>query len=369
MDCDSNWSLEQFDVNLISLLVAKNATGKTRTLNVITSLISLISNQMNVGSSEASWDVEIADAEDVYHYELTASDYVVTKELLTLNGDILINRTNSKCEMFFAGLNQVVSTDLPDAELAVTRRDKTQHPYLEKIYSWAINTYKFNFSTPMGRDQTVVFIEKDKIKDNKPKHLQHVSLGAILKYAIDNFNKEFRTKLRKDMAFIGYDIVDVELQQLTGKSQSDSDTITNVIAIQEAGLKCFTMQGSVSNGMFRALSLLMRLNYLELAKLPSSVIIDDIGEGLDFERSRLLIQLIIEKAKQSSFQLIMSTNDRFVMNEVSLDYWNILERNGHECNVINMQNSPGLFENFSFTGLNNFDLLKTEFFKKKEFYH
>ena len=174
--------------------------------------------------------------------------------------------------------------------------------------------------------------------------------------------------LCEDMSYIGYEILDVELQQLTGKTQTDSDTITNVIAIKEADLKCLTLQHAVSNGMFRALSLLMRLNYLELAQLPSSVIIDDIGEGLDFERSKLLIQLIIEKANRNKFQLLMSTNDRFVMNEVSLDYWNILERDKQKCRVINMQNAQALFENFAFTGLNNFDLLQMEFFKQKDFY-
>lgn len=369
MDNDSSWELERFDVSLISLFVAKNATGKSRTLNVISALMKLISGDMDVQFTSASWDVEISDDKDVYCYKLDVEEQSIKKELLTLNGKVLIDRNDNNCEMYFAELERTVSTSHSENVLAITRRDKLQHPYLENIINWASNTYKFDFSTSMGREQTVVFIERENKSDIK--RLQNVSLGAILKYAIDNFDKQFRDNLRKDMASIGYSILDVELQQLVGQSQNknNSEMITNIIAIQEEGLSCFTIQNCVSNGMFRALSLLMRLNYLELAKLPTSVIIDDIGEGLDFERSQSLINLIIEKANKNQFQLIMSTNDRFVMNEVSLDYWNILQRENHTCSVVNMANSPKLFENFSFTGLNNFDLLKTEFFKNQEFYH
>jgi ABC-type lipoprotein export system ATPase subunit len=49
------------------------------------------------------------------------------------------------------------------------------------------------------------------------------------------------------------------------------------------------------------------------------VLIDDIGEGLDYERSSNLIKLLLKKMKKESIQLIMSTNDRFVMNNIPYD--------------------------------------------------
>ena len=70
------------------------------------------------------------------------------------------------------------------------------------------------------------------------------------------------------------------------------------------------------NGMFRALSIIVQVNYSVLADTPSCILIDDIGEGLDFERSCDLIDVLISKAKNSSVQLLMATNDRFV-NESS----------------------------------------------------
>jgi hypothetical protein len=54
-----------------------------------------------------------------------------------------------------------------------------------------------------------------------------------------------------------------------------------------------------------------------MMKTPATILIDDIGEGLDFDRSSRLIKLLIEIAeKNENIRLIMSTNDRFVMNAV-----------------------------------------------------
>jgi len=55
-------------------------------------------------------------------------------------------------------------------------------------------------------------------------------------------------------------------------------------------------------------------------------LIDDIGEGLDYERSKKLIDLIIQKAKKYAVQLIMTTNDRFVINKTPLEYWLVIKR-------------------------------------------
>ena len=93
--------------------------------------------------------------------------------------------------------------------------------------------------------------------------------------------------------------------------------------------------------------------------------IDDIGEGLDFERSSSLIRLLIKKASSSKFQLIMTTNDRFVMNNMPIKYWTILDRVGSECLVYNYRNSRKLFNEFELTGLNNFDLFSSNLFKKQ----
>jgi phosphosulfolactate phosphohydrolase-like enzyme len=93
-------------------------------------------------------------------------------------------------------------------------------------------------------------------------------------------------------------------------------------------------------------------------------LIDDIGEGLDFERASNLIKLLIKKAEDSSIQLIMSTNDKFIMNNTDLKYLQIISRAGEKVRFHNQKNSPQIFEDFKFTGLNNFDFFTSDFFKK-----
>ena len=100
------------------------------------------------------------------------------------------------------------------------------------------------------------------------------------------------------------------------------------VGVRERGVNGVIDQREMSQGMFRALSILIQVNYSQLAHRANCILIDDIGEGLDFDRSARLIELLRDKAKESSFQLIMSTNDQFVMNHVPLEEWSVLAAQG-----------------------------------------
>ena len=82
---------------------------------------------------------------------------------------------------------------------------------------------------------------------------------------------------------------------------------------------------------------------------------------MDYERSCELIDLLIEKAKKYSVQLLMTTNDRFVMNRVPLEMWTVLSRTGSIVKGYNVHNSAKKFEEFKFTGMSNFDLFATDY--------
>ena len=137
------------------------------------------------------------------------------------------------------------------------------------------------------------------------------------------------------------------------------------ILVRESDLKGTTDQHDMSQGMFRALSLVIQLNYSLLASIPSCILVDDIGEGLDYERSSALIKLLVGKAKKSSVQLIMTTNDRFVMNNVPLEYWSVMQRFSNESKIYNHRNSEKQFKDFELTGLNNFDFFTSGSFEER----
>jgi len=113
--------------------------------------------------------------------------------------------------------------------------------------------------------------------------------------------------------------------------------------------------------MFRALALLILINIGLFEKMIDCLLIDDIGEGLDFERATALIKRLVNKADIANFQLLLSTNDRFVMNSVPLENWLVLKRDRGQVAVFSQKSHPRIFEEFKFTGLNNFDFFATDY--------
>jgi ABC-type multidrug transport system ATPase subunit len=147
-------------------------------------------------------------------------------------------------------------------------------------------------------------------------------------------------------------------ERFSGSSQDRYAVYTT-----ETGLEKQVTQRDMSQGMFRAFSVLVQVNYYILCGHKGFVIIDDIGEGLDFSRAKQLVQVLIAKAGDASIQLIMSTNDSFIMNAVDIENWAVLMREGHKISLYNYENSKEIFEEFKFTGLNNFDFYASEFFR------
>ena len=124
-------------------------------------------------------------------------------------------------------------------------------------------------------------------------------------------------------------------------------------------------QTQMSQGMWRALALVIHLNSCTFSKNKQLILIDDIGEGLDYERSVAIIDLLISKAKTNDIQLMMTSNDRFVMNKVPLEYWSVLKRKGGIVKMFNLRNSQKQFDKFKYIGLSNFDFFASDFFESE----
>ena len=137
----------------------------------------------------------------------------------------------------------------------------------------------------------------------------------------------------------------------------------HILFVQEKDLNCRTTQADMSQGMFRALSLLISINFAARTGSAECILIDDIGEGLDFARSAALLDCIIKKNRKPSFQIIMTTNDRFIMNSVPLKHWIILDRHGSDVQSVTARNSPKIFEEFDYLGLSNFDFFSRDLFR------
>jgi energy-coupling factor transporter ATP-binding protein EcfA2 len=349
------WAIKSFELEKINLFTAKNATGKSRTIKAIHLLsTSIMDNYFN---DHANYAVEFSDGSEKYHYVFSNDGKkVVSEKLIKDNTTLLYRDGTGKGEIFTAQLNRNIDFQAQENKLAISRRDKLQYPYLEKIHLWANSLHYYSFGTSMKQEYGKAIDDKHTILyDNSDNSVEIFAIGEL------EFDKEFKESVLSSMNSIGYNLSVIDIQRwLNSNINVRSEDYT--LFVSERDNDAIINQYAMSQGMFRALSIIIHLTYHAMMKIPTTILIDDIGEGLDFERSTKLIKLLIELAeKNDNIQLIMSTNDRFVMNNVPLEYWQVIQRKGGECRIYNYQNSKEIFDEFAYTGLNNFDFLATDF--------
>lgn len=355
----TEWELKELTLGSVNLIVGKNATGKSRTLNVINHLAAVISGQPLVPGFTFSYTAEF-DGEQETKYELDVVNGMVVKEILTTDGIEKIKKTpeHGNTKIYFETIKQFLESQFTPNFLSASQRDKVQKPYLEPLFNWAFNTIHTRFGTTLGQNALFTFnpdVEVSfeyKNSEAVAMHLKNAEKEKLL--------TELKSKILADLLAIGYDIQDIGCEE--AGIAPNNQKLYRIFA-NEKGIKSSVIQENMSQGMFRAISVIVHYNYMILKKIPCCLLIDDIGEGLDFNRASSLINILCQKAKESNYQLIMTSNDRFVMNQVPLSYWSVLVRNGQSCHSINNTNSPDVFKKFKYTGLNNFDFFSTDFYK------
>jgi len=364
---EHEWVLEPFELGQVNLLVGRNATGKTRTINVIHALALLLCGDRKNVYENGTFDVHFADDKTSLRYQLEYLNSRIERETLQQDSTVLLRRSlpGSYGHIFAQEFGKEMKFKVPTEALAVVaKRDAEQHPFLENLFQWASFVRHFEFGKSMGHPNLGIPVKETDAYMNEKDTTQAV---PIYSKGWNTYREPFKEAIKADMAALGYDIVDIQIRrpaklQISGPFQLDLVGIS----VKENGLSCFTDQPSMSQGMFRALSIIIQLNFLIMSKVGTCILVDDIGEGLDFERSCKLIEVLRKKAHNSAVQVIMSTNDRFVMNAVPLTEWCVLRREGHRVKVYNYQNSAKLFDRFRKTGLANFDLLATDFVERAQ---
>ncbi len=361
----NEWRLERCTLEDVNLIVGNNASGKSRILAIINSLANSLSRQEKLQYPSGDYEVFFEkDGEEIKYY-LKYENQKVLKEKLLIAGNTLMDRgSDGTGKIYSDEFKKNMKFQAPVEEVAAfSKMDSIQHPFLDKLFNWSDNLIRFLFGTPLGQNTLVSFVKRTEEDQLDLKNTNEVI--SIFKKGRDKYSDEYISLIISDMAFIGYEIEEIDIgSPFSIHVVGALPAPPMCIRVKERDLNGFTDQNGMSQGMFRALSLIIQLNYASLAQIPTCVLIDDIGEGLDFERSTNLIKLIIDKAEKSSTQLIMATNDRFVMNNVPLQYWTIIHRVGNRVICLNNRNSPKLFDDFAMTGLNNFDLFSSNYFLK-----
>ena len=375
-DIPNTWELDTFEFNeKVNLFVGQNATGKTRTINRMLSLARMIIGQpiysLEIIDS-ANFEILLTDKQNNYIYSLATRHRNIVSEMLSINDKMKLKRVKDGTgELYYQELGKSLPFQVSDNKPVITtRQDSIQHPYLNSLFKWAdgVRFYSFSSSREMGQRNMLATINPEEFSNGEFNLHETFRINELFLRAKKEFGETFEKEVTSSMNKIGYDISNLSVERNPFTAITDENVSPLfMLCVKENDRNAKLYQTGMSQGMFRALSLLIQVIYNVMNKISSTILIDDIGEGLDFERSTKLIKLLIDLAENNeNIQLIMSTNDRFVMNNVPLEYWQVIQRTGGKCKVYNDFNAKEIFDEFVYTGLNNFDFLATDFINSRE---
>ena len=340
----NDWYLDNIELNeSVNLLVGQNATGKSRVVRFLNTFISIVTNDDESETdlenySKSEWHCMLEKNNgDKINYSFTLhfkKSLFVSEENLTLNNDVLLKRKNGKTEIYSFVTNKFLKISPPDNKLVLhIRRDKIEFPFFEDIVLWAEQRSNFEFA---GEDA-----------------------GKNLSFWFEDLNKNSIEELKKDLNKLGYKLSNIYLK----KHRLFDNKVLHIV---EEGLKKSVVETDLSQGMSRALELLTFVQYFLQLNKTSIFLLDDLGEGLDYERATKLGKLLVEKLENSTIQFIATSNDSFLMDVIPIKYWNILQRDGNTVRALNYQNSKEQFDKFKLTGLSNFDLFSSDYLMRPQ---
>jgi predicted ATPase len=347
---DSNWQLSNLELDSLNLIVGKNSTGKSRTLQTIDLLVKMITQKRNLHGG-SHWEIEWVNFQNqriVFEFSTKVKESnIVTAEQITVNGTQVLMRHQDTgavtLQNFLTKENEII--DPPANKLTLhVNRDVKKYPYLEEIVQWAEQAYGFKFGnmSPYAKLNEQEYDLLTAVED--------------IPHLFKALKRERKERIIKQFNDVGYAVSTITVQ----------DKIEYVILyVKENGLEKALPHYKLSQGMFRTLSMMIYLEYLMSRKKPSLIIIDDLCEGLDYERAQKLGKLVFDKCQQAEIQVIVTSNDSFLMDAVDTKYWNILKRSGKRVTTLNYKNSKDLFRKFRITGLSNFDLFSSDFIQQQ----
>ena len=151
------WTLSGLTLQNLTLLVGKNASGKSRILNVIHRLALAIANKRSLSNSHFILVFDENGKES--NYELDIRESKIALETFAVDGELKLERgTGGKGKIFAEKEYKHIEFQTPENQLAVVaRRDTIQHPFFEPLHQWASSLYHYAFNTPMGKEPLAFF--------------------------------------------------------------------------------------------------------------------------------------------------------------------------------------------------------------------
>ena len=335
------WGLEGLELTKFCMITGLNSAGKSRTCNVIKNTFRKIAISVKPPQLGKTDMVFKTTDGKTYQFVLNVEqdkkyDQVITEEkLCELNKEnqkILFDRKiifDSKPKKYF-------DYSPPDDSLTFhARRDKVSYPYLEKIIN---DSTKFHFLDVENGKAFIYSQFKKRIFPNE------VDIGYFPSLYKDLVTKEQKEIILDEINSLGFPIADIKVQAILvdGKEMP-------LIFFREKNVGTYDI-ANASAGMKKIIFLITCLN---LVNKGTCILIDNLGDGLDFQRSIEIVTILEEKA--SDKQIIVCTNNEILLNQTDIRNWNILHRDGSNVKAYNYKNSKERLIRFADSGLSNYE--------------
>ncbi len=246
------WTMDGLTLFPINLVVGKNATGKTRTLNLISTLAKMLVAEPKYRPLNAGYDL-LFDSDGVkIRYVMLVENGKVTREEVYVGGEqLLVRGAGGEGEILTQEEHRKIRFRPPENELAVVaRRDSLQHPFLEPLHEWAHGVRHYTFGTQLGKDH--VALSAKGVPDADDRNSDQVV--GIFRRGVREFGPAFAQAVQQDMIELHYGLLGVEMLAPESIVLMRGGVPTEVLAIgvRERGVNGVVDQGEMSQGMFRA---------------------------------------------------------------------------------------------------------------------
>src|SRR5262249_46313215 len=156
------WLLSNMTLGSVNLVVGKNASGKTRTLNVIHGLGKLVSGRQKPSElTTGRYTTTFEHEGRLLHYFLDIQDQKVIAEEFRDGTLVRLRRGAGGAGMiFYEKEKRDLDFQTPETEAAVVARmDTIQHRFLEPLGEWGAGVRHYAFGDQMGRIHLALLVK------------------------------------------------------------------------------------------------------------------------------------------------------------------------------------------------------------------
>ena len=356
-DSMHHWKLTDLKFSKFTIIAGLNSTGKTRTCNVIRNTVKKIVEPMKtlfLGKTDLTFSISENES-----YKLMISieedddrkRSIKKEELYDVGGTgALFNRDNllfNRRVIYDAISKQHTNYSPPDDTLTFhVRRDKLSYPYIEEIIN---QMRKFHF---LDSEEPTSIAVGGIYGGKLPVQLPIEILPSLTPLWFGNIADDKKSEILNDINSLDFPIKNIFVKEIILGGQR-----IPMLYFEEEGVKGTYDFVQVSSGMKKIVFLIV---FLHLIEKGSCVLIDNVGDGLDYKRS-INILPIVEKIAEDK-QIIISTNNEILLNQTDIKNWNILFREGDIVKAYNYENSKEQLMKFANTGLSNYEYFHDKYF-------